>query len=170
MSGFGIGLLMFCLIVGLVALIKFFSWVEQAREQGLWPSLMSRSGPQYVSQKVQHSEPDRRDLWANERTNEPEPEPNAALESGTDERTGAFVLNPDECAAIHKMIEHKVTAENPTKASIIWAGFGLKKGDSAKYKRASAIYDALFVAPVIHTPIANRPTTAKFRQAPPMAS
>jgi hypothetical protein len=79
--------------------------------------------------------------------NEPEPLANLALQSRTNDRTGAFVLNPDECAAVAKMIEHKVTAEKPTKASIIWAGFGIKKGDSAKYKRASEIYDALFIIP-----------------------
>ena len=79
--------------------------------------------------------------------NEPEPLTNPALQSRTDARTGAFVLNPDECAAVAKMIEHKTTAEKPTKASIIWAGFATKKGDSAKYRRASEIYDALFVIP-----------------------
>lgn len=80
---------------------------------------------------------------------EPEPEnpPNPALERQNLERTGAFALNPEECAAVARMIEHKVTAEKPTKASIIWAGFGLKKGASAKYQRASEIYDALFVIP-----------------------
>lgn len=80
---------------------------------------------------------------------EPEPEnlPNLASERQNLERTGAFILNLEECAAIARMIEHKVTAEKPTKASIIWAGFGLKKGASAKYQRASEIYDALFVIP-----------------------
>ena len=80
---------------------------------------------------------------------EPEPEnlPNPALERQNLEGTGAFALNPEECAAVARMIEHKVTAEKPTKASIIWAGFGLKKGASTKYQRASEIYDALFVIP-----------------------
>lgn len=80
---------------------------------------------------------------------EPEPEnlPNPALERQNLERTGAFALNPEECAAVARMIEHKVTAEKPTKASIVWAGFGLKKGSSAKYQRASEIYDTLFVIP-----------------------
>lgn len=100
--------------------------------------------------------------WANERTNELENPDEPALQSRTDEGTGAFVLNPDECAAVARMIEHKTTAEKPTKASAIWAGFGVKKGDSAKYKRASVIYDALFVAQPETTPIAGRPTDAKF--------
>ena len=81
----------------------------------------------------------------NERTNEPEPADEPVLERRTDDRTGAFVLNLEECAAVAKMIEHKTTAEKPTKASTVWAGFGVKKGDSAKYRRASEIYDALFV-------------------------
>ncbi len=62
-------------------------------------------------------------------------------------RTSAFLLTAEECAAVARMIEHKAAAERPTKASVIWAGFGLKKGDSAKYKRASEIYDALFIIP-----------------------
>lgn len=80
---------------------------------------------------------------------EPEPEnpPNPALERQNLDGTGAFALNPEECAAVARMIEHKTTAEKPTKASIVWAGFGLKKGSSAKYQRASEIYDALFVIP-----------------------
>lgn len=95
---------------------------------------------------------------------EPEPEANPALERQNLEGTGAFVLNLDECAAIARMIEHKTTAEKPTKASCIWAGFGLKKGASSKYARASEIYDALFIIPeeVQATPIAHRPTAAQF--------
>lgn len=79
-----------------------------------------------------------------ERTEPPNP-PNPALESGSSLGTSAFVLNPQEVAAVGRMIEHKATAEKPNKASTIWAGFGIKKGDSARYKRASEIYDALFV-------------------------
>lgn len=71
--------------------------------------------------------------------NPPEP----AEEPGTE----GFTLEPDELAAVARMIEHKATAEKATKASIIWAGFGIKKGASAKYQRASEIYDALFVIP-----------------------
>lgn len=79
--------------------------------------------------------------------NEPENPPNLAPERRTDDRTGAFALNPDECAAVARMIEHKMTAEKPTKASTIWAGFGVKKGASAKYQRASEIFDTLFILP-----------------------
>lgn len=95
---------------------------------------------------------------------EPEPEANAALERQNPEETGAFVLNPEECAAVARMIEHKATAEKPTKASCIWAGFGLKKGASSRYQRASEIYDALFVIQeeVRVTPIAGRSTPAEF--------
>lgn len=80
------------------------------------------------------------------RTNEPQNPPNLALQSGSLLGTGAFALNPQEAAAVARMIDHKASADKPTKASIIWAGFGIKKGDSTKYKRASEIYDALFVA------------------------
>lgn len=78
---------------------------------------------------------------------EPEPEANAAAERENPERTSAFGLNPDECAAVARMIEHKMTAEKPTKASTIWAGFGVKKGASTRYQRASEIFDTLFVLP-----------------------
>jgi hypothetical protein len=59
--------------------------------------------------------------------------------------TRSFALNPQEVAAVGRMIEHKATAEKPNKASTIWAGFGIKKGESQRYKRASEIYDTLFV-------------------------
>jgi hypothetical protein len=79
------------------------------------------------------------------RTNEPANLPNPALQSSSPLGTSAFALNPQEVAAIGRMIEHKASAEKPNKASTIWAGFGIKKGDSARYKRASEIYDTLFV-------------------------
>lgn len=78
------------------------------------------------------------------RTEPPNP-PNAAAEPGEPYRTGAFALTPQEIAAVGRMIEHKARAEKPNKASTIWAGFGIKKGESARYKRASEIYDTLFV-------------------------
>jgi hypothetical protein len=80
---------------------------------------------------------------------EPEPPnpPNLALESRTEERTGSFGLNHDERLAVYKMIAHRSAADKPTKASTIYAGFTIKKGESAAYRRASEIYDALFVMP-----------------------
>lgn len=79
------------------------------------------------------------------RTNEPSNPPNPALQSGSPLATSAFALNPQEVSAVGKMIEHRASADKPTKASTIWAGFAIKKGDSTKYKRASEIYDALFI-------------------------
>lgn len=78
---------------------------------------------------------------------EPEPEPEANPASGrrTDERTGAFALNPDQQFAVTKMIYHKTANPSATKATTIKAGFGVSKGESSRYKEASAIYDALFV-------------------------
>jgi hypothetical protein len=70
---------------------------------------------------------------------------NSAAESRTEERTGSFVLNPAEQVAVQKMIIHRTMAEKPTKASTILEGFGIKKGDSAAYRRASEIYDYFFV-------------------------
>jgi hypothetical protein len=74
-------------------------------------------------------------------------EPEEPEEPAIERRTEEFVLNLDEQAAVAKMIYHKATAEKPTKASIIWAGWAIKKGASQKYQRASEIYDALFVIP-----------------------
>ena len=76
---------------------------------------------------------------------EPANPPNPALQSGSIAGTSSLELNPQEMAAVARMIEHKASAEKPNKASTIWAGFGIKKGESARYKRASEIYDALFV-------------------------
>lgn len=87
--------------------------------------------------KTQRSEP---------RT-EPQNQPEPALQSRTMLRPGSFVLEPEELAGVARMVLHKCNAERPTKASIIEAGFSVKKGDSAKYKRASLIYDTLFVLP-----------------------
>lgn len=84
---------------------------------------------------------------SNEPPNEPERAANLALESRTDDRTGTFVLTDAERLAVTKMIYHKASNPKATKASAILVGFGVKKGDSATYRRASAIYDALFVLP-----------------------
>jgi hypothetical protein len=59
----------------------------------------------------------------------------------------ALALNADEIAAVARMIEHNKTAARPSKSSTIQAGFGVSRGGSQAYQRASAIYDALFGAP-----------------------
>lgn len=89
---------------------------------------------------------------------EPEPEPlgspvpphmNAVepRSSGSSEPF-ALALNADEMAAVARMIEHNRTAAKPSKSSAIQAGFGVSRGGSQTYQRASAIYDALFGTPV----------------------
>jgi hypothetical protein len=86
-----------------------------------------------------------RETAAEPNRTEPPNLPNAAAERAEPFGTSAFALNPQEVAAVGRMIEHKATAEKANKASTIWAGFGIKKGESARYKRASEIYDTLFV-------------------------
>jgi hypothetical protein len=88
---------------------------------------------------------DRADSWRSNPEPEPEPLPNAATERRTDTGTGAFVLNPDQQLAVTRMIYHKTGNPSATKATTIKVGFGVSKGESSRYKEASAIYDALFV-------------------------
>jgi len=58
-----------------------------------------------------------------------------------------LALNAAEMAAIQRMIVHNKTAAKPSKSSTIHAGFGVSRGGSAAYIRASLIYDTLFVPP-----------------------
>lgn len=60
---------------------------------------------------------------------------------------GELLLNAAEIAAISRMIEHNRTAAKPSKSSTIQAGFGIARGGSAAYQRASHIYDLLFGPP-----------------------
>jgi hypothetical protein len=88
---------------------------------------------------------------------EPEPEPLGspvlphmnAVEPRSSGSSEPFVLalNADEMAAVARIIEHNKTAARPSKSSAIQAGFGVSRGGSQTYRRASAIYDALFGAP-----------------------
>jgi hypothetical protein len=63
-------------------------------------------------------------------------------------------LNADEVAAVSRMIEHNKTAAKPSKSSTIQAGFGVSRGGSQLYQRASAIYDAFFGMPAPAVPSA----------------
>lgn len=56
-------------------------------------------------------------------------------------------LNATELAALHRMIEHNKMSVKPSKSSTIQAGFGVSRGGSTAYQRASMIYDALFGTP-----------------------
>lgn len=63
------------------------------------------------------------------------------------ENPAELALNADEVIAIGRMILHNRTAVKPSKSSTVAAGFGVSRGGSAAYIRASLIYDALFGAP-----------------------
>lgn len=58
-----------------------------------------------------------------------------------------LALNAIEVAAVQRMIAHNKTAAKPSKSSTIHAGFGVSRGGSAAYTRASLIYDTLFGPP-----------------------
>lgn len=70
-----------------------------------------------------------------------EPETNG---SGT---APELYLNASEVTALHRMIDHNKTAAKPSKSSTIQAGFGVSRGGSAAYTRASLIYDIFFGPP-----------------------
>jgi hypothetical protein len=58
-----------------------------------------------------------------------------------------LALNAEEVIAVARMIEHNRTAAKPSKTSTVQAGFGVSRGESPRYKRASLIYDTLFGPP-----------------------
>lgn len=137
------------LVIGLVSMligriVAVYDWVR-----GQWAAAVEDAQSNMSSNRARYTNPDRvrnqpETPLRTERT-EPANLPNPALESGSPLGTCSLELNAQEVAAIGRMIEHKASAAKPTKASVIDAGFGIKKGDSARYKRASEIYDALFV-------------------------
>jgi len=92
--------------------------------------------------------------WRKRRRDVPEPEParSPQVNRAEPERTpgsgsAELALNADELAAAQRMIKHNATARSPSKSSTIAAGFGVSRGGSATYQRASVIYDALFGQP-----------------------
>lgn len=137
------------LVIGLLSMligriVALFDWTRNHMSQAVGRERVNMSSKR--ARSVTSSEVrDWAEMPTPNRTNQPANLPNPALQSGLPLGTSAFVLTAQESAAVARMIEHKATAEKPTKASIIWAGFGIKKGDSARYKRASEIYDNLFV-------------------------
>ncbi len=116
----------------------------------LWRLLMSTTAAD--QEEIKGSSPAKNEAF------DSEPDPmnpaNLAAQSRTTERTSSFDTTPseppalaltsEECIAVARMILHRATAERFTKSSTIQAGFGVSKGASARYKRASDIYDALF--------------------------
>lgn len=99
---------------------------------------------------------------------EPEPARSAPEPSGTafagSGNQDDLTLNADEIEAVARMIKHNTTAVKPSKSSTIQAGFGVSRGGSAAYVRASLIYDKFFgqPEPAVTTPIAGRRTRARF--------
>jgi hypothetical protein len=93
--------------------------------------------------------------WGEDEDDEPEPLsssdfPLPAAEEPQTNRSlnlSELALNADEVAALQRMIDHNKTAAKPSKSSTIQAGFGVSRGGSTTYQRASMIYDALFGAP-----------------------
>lgn len=71
-------------------------------------------------------------------------------------------LNAAEVAALQRMIIHNKTAAKPSKSSTIQAGFGVSRGGSAAYQRASLIYDTLFGPPL--PAVQYRPLTTEQQQ------
>jgi len=102
------------------------------------------------------------DGWEDEEGSEPEPPRSSDIphmnhaepRSGDSLNPAELRLNADEVAAIARMIEHNKTAAKPSKSRTIQAGFGVSRGGSQLYVRASAIYDALFGAPAPAVPSA----------------
>ncbi len=95
------------------------------------------------------------DRFAHRDATEPEPArsddiplPNGAEPQMNGSANAAeLYLNAAEVIALHRMIEHNKTAAKPSKSSTIQAGFGISRGGSQAYQRASLIYDALFGTP-----------------------
>lgn len=96
------------------------------------------------------------DWWhqapAYQQVTEPEPPRSPQVNHAEPERThgsgsAELALNADELAAVQRMIKHNAAAKSPSKTSTIAAGFGVSRGASAAYQRASIIYDALFGQP-----------------------
>lgn len=107
--------------------------------------------------ETQRARYEKRAILYNLRDEEEEPEPQGSVdfsllngvepEANRSENPAELYLNALEVAALQRMIDHNKTAVKPSKSSTIQAGFGVSRGGSAAYARASQIYDALFGAP-----------------------
>jgi hypothetical protein len=137
------------LVIGLISMLvgKVVSMIDWTRDQMAQAVQRERANMSSARRPVRAPEvvQNRPEMPPRTERTEPANQPNPALQSGSPLGTSSLELNAQEIAAIGRMIEHKASAEKPNKASTIWAGFAIKKGDSARYKRASEIYDALFV-------------------------
>lgn len=109
--------------------------------------LMSRSrGARPEPASVQNHD----DRPSSERTNERANAGSEAFIPPEPARTlgSAFVLTSAELDAVRAMAHHRETViargEVPTKSGSVLAGFGVKRGGTDRYLRASTIYDALY--------------------------
>lgn len=154
MTGFGIGLLLFALILALVGLIKFLAWVDRAREQGFPSVLMSRHGTGYVSQKV---EDDRRFSAVSRGETKPEtPETRPSVAEIEAEK-----IHFAEAAVAHALAR-LVIAEEVDLTKVVKIGAGKKSGEG--YQKWSGLVKAAIEEQreTATTPIAGRSTSAKF--------
>lgn len=154
------GLLLFALcFVGALALIGALKlnhwWATRATRAPRQHYVVQSDRPTPV-QATNEPEPPR--SIAGSRVNHEEPR------SSGSQNEPELVLNADEIEAIGRMIRHNATAAKPSKSSTIQAGFGVSRGGSSAYVRASLIYDSLFgqPEPAVVTPIAGRATRAPF--------
>jgi len=155
MSDIGIFLLLFACLLLAVGVIRFFSWLTELQEKhgslgqagvntikkyvATQPRVMSRETRQTTH--ILDAEPEPLSSDAFSLLIDEEPQANG---SGT---SVELQLNAAEVAALQRMIGHNKTAAKPSKSSTIHAGFGVSRGGSPAYQRASLIYDALFGSP-----------------------
>lgn len=87
------------------------------------------------------------------RTNEPTNTGSSGFTSQTVDGTkgAAFALTNAELLSVQMMVQYRdrllAAGDEPTKSDTILAGFGIKRGGSARYLRASEVYDQLFGEP-----------------------
>lgn len=154
MSGFGIGLLLFCLILGLVGLIRLLSWLEQVRERGLRDMLMSRHGTGYAP-PIRADDRRFSAVSRGETKSEiPETRPSVA-------EIEAEKIHFAETAVAHALAR-LVTAEEVDLTKAVKIGAGKKSGEG--YQKWSGLVKAAIEEQreTTITPIAGRTTTSKF--------
>ncbi len=141
---FGDILMLICLAIGIPAVIKLFA---RSYAPGLFSRYYVESDDGFEDEYAAEPEPPRSSDIPH--MNHVEPLVRGSL------NPAELRLNAEEVAAVARMIEHNKTAAKPSKSSTIQAGFGVSRGGSQLYQRASAIYDALFGAPAPAIPQAQ---------------
>jgi hypothetical protein len=153
MSGFGIGLLLFGLIIGLIGLIKFLSWIDQVHERGWRASLMSRSdvksAPQYAGNESRFSAVSRGE------TNPETPETGRSVAE-----TEAEKIHFAE-TSVAQALARLVIAEELDLTKAVKIGAGKKSGEGYQ-KWSKLVKAAIEEQRETITPIAGRATPARF--------